>query len=126
MPNYIDICLLFYFPYAAFSILTCHIWNEMSLQIRFYFRTNSMKVINYFTASPPPILGEFVFCFLFFLLLCFVFVVVFVFYFCCCCCCFFYFFRNGEQISFFRSFTWICARFSLNIWLPCSYLKEEK
>lgn len=88
MPNYIDICLFFYFPYAAFSILTCHIWNEMSLQIRFYFRTNSMKVINYFTASPPPILGVFVFCFLFFfcfvlfslLSLFFIFVVVVVFF----------------------------------------------
>ena len=60
----------------------------MSLQIRFYFRTNSMKVINYFTASPPPILGEFVFCFLFFfcfvlfslLSLFFIFVVVVVFF----------------------------------------------
>ena len=113
MPNYIHICLFFYFPYAAFSILICHIWNEMSLQIRFYFRTNSMKVINYFTASPPPIFGEFVFCFLFFfcfvlfslLSLFFIFVVVVV--------VVFYFFQNGEQISFFRSFTWICARFSV-------------
>ena len=44
----------------------------MSLQIRFYFRTNSMKVVNYFTASHPPILGEFVFVFFFsFALFCF-------------------------------------------------------
>ena len=40
------------------------------------------------------------------------------------------FFKMANRFPFFgSSFAWICARFSpsleLNIWLPCSYLKEE-
>ena len=61
MPNYIDflqpllnidIALFVYSPYAAFSILTCHVWNESSLQIRFYLPTNYIKAGAHYPEPP--------------------------------------------------------------------------
>ena len=53
-PSYVDISLFSYFPYAAFSILTYHVWNEISSQIRFYFLKTYIKVINYLPLFPYP------------------------------------------------------------------------
>ena len=121
------ISLFSYLPYGAFSLLTCHIWNEMSLQIRFYFPTNYIKVKFFYRFFPTHL--ESIYLFYFFNLL-------FYFFF------FNYFFPSliTGLVTFFKmanrfpsfgcSFAWICARISsylkLNNWLPCSYLIEEK
>ena len=62
-----DISLFSYFPYGAFSLLTCHIWNEMSLQIRFYFPTNYIKVEFFYRFFPTHL--ESIYLFYFFNLL---------------------------------------------------------
>ena len=52
--KYVDISLFSYFPYAALSILTCHIWSKISPQIRFYFPKTYIKVINHLPLLPYP------------------------------------------------------------------------
>lgn len=59
-----DVSLFSYFPYGAFSLLTCHIWNEMSLQIRFYFPTNYIKVEFFYRFFPTHLESIYSFYFL--------------------------------------------------------------
>lgn len=97
-----DISLFSYFPYGAFSLLTCHIWNEMSLQIRFYFPTNYIKVEFFYRFFPTHL--ESIYLFYFFNLLFY-----FIFFFLIIFFSFSdyrpgYIFQNGEQISFFWVF----------------------
>ena len=93
------ISLFFYLPYGAFSLLTCHIWNEMSLQIRFYFPTNYIKVEFFYRFFPTHL--ESIYLFYFFNLLLFFFLKLF---FSCSDYRPGYIFQNGEQISFFWVF----------------------
>ena len=70
------ISLFSYLPYGAFSLLTCHIWNEMSLQIRFYFPTNYIKVEFFYRFFPTHL--ESIYLFYFFnLLFIFFFLIIF-------------------------------------------------
>ena len=123
-----DISLFSYFPYGAFSLLTCHIWNEMSLQIRFYFPTNYIKVEFFYRFFPTHL--ESIYLFYFFNLLFYLFFFLIIFFPSLITGLVTFFKMANRFPSFGCSFAWICARISSylkpNIWLPCSYLIEEK
>ena len=97
-----DISLFSYFPYGAFSLLTCHIWNEMSLQIRFYFPTNYIKVEFFYRFFPTHL--ESIYLFYFFNLLFYLLLFFFNYFFSFSDYRPGYIFQNGEQISFFWVF----------------------
>ena len=88
---------------------TCHIWSEMSLQIRFYFPTNYNKIYKLFYRFFPTILG----------------------FISCTNCKPGYFSQNGEQISFFwgffcLDFLGIFAVFKAQYLAPLLILKRGK